>query len=133
MFTVATVLNEWPAVLPLSVPSTVVTPLKRGSDESQEQLVHGAPFVCSPLSQMSGKVAQRNGGPLCLLDSEVVSPPALIADERWVILSREDARVSGSGQSSVGWIQSVAFKFGVPYICGLDANGKGRGVNYSWT
>lgn len=63
MFTVATVLNEWPAVLPLSVPSTVVTPLKRGSEESQEQLVHGAPFVCSPLSQMSGKVAQRNGAP----------------------------------------------------------------------
>lgn len=63
MFTVTTVLNEWPAVPPPSFPSTVATPLKRGSAESQEQLVHGAPFWgCSALSQMSGEVAQRNGG-----------------------------------------------------------------------
>lgn len=43
-FTVATALNEWPAVPHPSVLSTAVTPLKRGSEESQEQLVHGAPF-----------------------------------------------------------------------------------------
>lgn len=73
-------------------PSTVVIPLKCGSDKSWEQLVRGAPSPCRPLSQRSGEVAQRNG-PLSLLDSEVVSPPALIADERWVILSRENAGV----------------------------------------
>lgn len=125
MFTVATVLNEWPAVPHPSVPSTVVTPLKHGSEESQEQLVPGAPLGCNPLSQTSW--------PLRLLDSEVVSPPALIADERWVILSWENARVPRSWQSSVGWVQSVAFKFRVPYVCGLDANGKRREVDYSWT
>lgn len=54
--------------------------------------MRGAPSPCRPLSQRSGEVAQRNG-PLSLLDSEVVSPPALIADERWVILSRENAGV----------------------------------------
>lgn len=52
--------------------------------------MHGAPFWHSPPSQRSAEVAQRNG-PLSLPYSEVVSPPALIADERWVILSREDA------------------------------------------
>lgn len=54
--------------------------------------MRGAPSLCSPLSQRSGEVAQRNG-PLSLLDSEVVSPSALIADKRWVILSRENAGV----------------------------------------
>lgn len=97
--------------------ATVETPRMHGSDESQEQLVHGAPFGCSPLSGRPGKWL-REMRPLCLLDSEVVSPPALVADERWVILSWENARVPRSGQSSVGWVQSVAFKFRVPYICG---------------
>lgn len=56
--------------------------------------------------------------PLGLQDSEVVSPPALVADERWVILPWENARVPRSGQASVGWVQSVAFKFRVPYVGG---------------
>lgn len=60
MFTVATVLNEWPAVPHPSVPSTVVTPLKHGSEESREQLVPGAPLGCNPPSQTSWEVAQRN-------------------------------------------------------------------------
>lgn len=55
--------------------------------------MHGAPFRYSPPSQTSREVAQRNGGIRSLLESEVVSPPALVADERWVILSWENARV----------------------------------------
>lgn len=31
-----------------------------------------------------------------------------------------------SRQASVGWVQSVAFKFRVPYVGGLDAKGKRR-------
>lgn len=40
-----------------------------------------------------GKWLRETGDPPCLLESEVVSPPALVADERWVILSWENARV----------------------------------------
>jgi hypothetical protein len=57
---------------------------------------------------------------LFLLDSKVVSSPALITDERWIVLSRENARMPWSRQSSVRWVESISFKFRIPYICGLD-------------
>lgn len=46
-----------------------------------------------PLSHRDpGKLAQSNG-PLSFLDSKVVSSPAFITNERWVVLSRENARM----------------------------------------
>lgn len=61
--------------------------------------MHGAPSAwCSLLVQSSEPEVWGSGlekwAPLSLLDSEVVSPPALIADKRRVVLSRENARVS---------------------------------------
>lgn len=55
---------------------------------------------------------------------KVVSSPALITDERWVILSWENARMPWPRQSSVGWVESVSFKFRIPYTCGLVAKEK---------
>lgn len=50
------------------------------------------PWVQSSEQQGPGQSAQSNGS-LSLLHLKVVSSPALITDERWVILSREDARM----------------------------------------
>lgn len=115
MFTVTTVRTEWPGFRHPSVPSTVVTPLKHGSDESGSTVLPSS-TVLQPAARGGG--AEKRPPPPSLLDSEIVSPPALVTDEGWVILSRENARVPRPRQSSVGWVQSVAFKFRVPYVCG---------------
>lgn len=121
MFTVTTkVLNKRSVVPHPSVPfhcgraplclSLFCLPLKCGSDKSWKQP------VC-PLSHRDpGNLAQSNG-PLYFLDSKVVSSPAFITNERWVILSRENARMPWSGQSSVGRVESIPFKFRIPYAC----------------
>lgn len=72
---------------------TFCLPLKCGSiNGGGSQCLVLPPRVQSSEQQGPGQSAQSNGS-LSLLHLKVVSSPALITDERWVILSGEDARM----------------------------------------
>lgn len=131
MFTF-TVTNEQPAVPRPQVPSvpfhcghaplacpTFCLPLQGGSE---------CPARCSPgavlwATDVAGAASSEQWAPLSS-HLKVVSSPALITDERWVILSWENARMPWSRQSSVGRVESISFKFRIPYTCGLVARGE---------
>lgn len=76
-------------------PSTVVTPLRPAPFPLATQVRPASSGSgwrrCSPGAGL--EALARSNGPLSLLHLEVVPSPALIADERWVILSGKNARM----------------------------------------